>query len=445
MISLDDINVGPIPSAASAAKTNPASHPVDDGSLISLTGVSKVFAKTIRSNQRRLARAVIRDLLPFGEKTGRLRNHEFKALDKIDLKVRRGEAVGLIGHNGAGKTTLLRILAGHMSADDGDVRVKGDVSDLINLTAGYQKTLSGRENIFIGGALRGKSKRQMRLRYDDIVAFSELGDFIEAPFGSYSLGMKMRLGFSVAVHTDPDILLIDEVLGVGDLRFRNKCLGRLQAIKDQTAFVLVTHSMSQIRDFCDRGIFMEHGRIAFDGDADAAADLYEQSMNGESGTIRAESTTATGPTLKISELVVERAEWALDSGDRPFEEPKFTARLQLSRELKTPLLALQIYAEDGMKITSLSDPSNIELTAIGSGSYDITVTMLNLRLNPGRYPTVLVVRDDAELVFREQVCILDIPLKGGRPWGLLRTASRWSAAINLDVPGQEGSGEATQD
>lgn len=407
-----------------------------EGPLIDLTDVSKTFAKTIRSNQRRLARAVLRDLNPFQNRRTTLRENEFLSLDSIDLKIRRGEAVGLIGHNGAGKTTLLRILAGHLPTDSGRVSVQGDVSDLINLTAGYQKTLSGRENVFIGGALRGKSRKQMLERLDDIIAFSELDEFMEAPFGGYSLGMKMRLGFAVAVHTDPDILLIDEVLGVGDLRFRNKCLGKLQELKEQTAFVLVTHSMSQIRDFCDRAIMLEKGQIIFDGEANGAADLYEQIMHDTPDAERVEApTVSTGPTLTTNGAVkFLNAKWNLDTDQDGALTPTLVAQVDIQRAVKDLRIGLMIYDEAGAPLTSLSDPTNVEIKAISSGPSEIAATLLGLRLNPGLYPTVLTLRDDAELLFRQEISVLKIPQKGGRPWGRVQASSRWSAQPIISEP-----------
>lgn len=400
--------------------------------LVDLKGVGKTFAMTIQSNRRRLARAVLRDLMPFRTRQPAMRKSEFKVLDGIDLSIRRGEAVGLIGHNGAGKTTLLRILAGHLRQDEGEVTVSGSIADLINLTAGFQKTLSGRDNIFIGGALRGKSRRQMQAVVDDIIAFSELGEFIDAPFGTYSQGMQMRLGFSVAVHTDPDVLLIDEILAVGDLRFRNKCLGHLQKMKTRTAFVLVSHGMSQIRDFCDRAIFLDHGKIRFDGDAKAAADLYETSMTEEqTGDVQVGATT--GPTLLNREAIeLVSTEWSQVMGEdgEPVKPAEYRCSLALDLHARPDALSigLQIYTEDGVPITSLSNPSCPAVKNADVGRLELRVELLGLRLNPGTYPTVMAVRDGAELLYRERIAPLVIPKTGGRAWGTLQAASRWSGS-----------------
>ena len=372
-------------------------------------------------------RQVFRDLIPLRKKKKSLRKHEFKALQDLSLTVRRGEAVGLIGHNGAGKTTLLKIIAGHMSADHGEVAVTGKIAELINLTAGYQKTLSGYDNIFIGGALRGKTRKEMKQRLQNIIDFSELGDFIHAPFGTYSLGMKMRLGFSVAVHSDPDVLLIDEVIGVGDLKFRNKCFGRLQELKQKTAFILVTHSMGPIRDFCERAILLEAGQVAFNGDANEAANLYEMSMKdgGEDVSATAVESAATGPSLLNDNTVdILAAKWILETqGEK--HDPIFQAKIRIVRPVNDPKLGLLIYDEKGNAIVSLSDPNNAKIKEIRKGEFDLDVTLLKLRLNPGQYPTILTVRDGAELVYRNNIATLSIPQIGGRPWGIVQTANRW--------------------
>lgn len=395
--------------------------------LITLENVEKTFAKTVQSNQRRLARSVLYDLLPIRQKQRHLRKHEFTALNDVSLTVRRGEAVGLVGHNGAGKTTLLKIIAGHMSADQGKVLVNGRVAELINLTAGYQKTLSGYDNIFIGGALRGKTRKEMKQRIQDVIDFSELDDFIHAPFGTYSLGMKMRLGFSVAVHSDPDVLLIDEVIGVGDLKFRNKCFGRLQELKQKTAFVLVTHSMSPIRDFCDRALVMDSGQIVFAGDSDEAANLYETSMKsgGQSAAVISANAASTGPSLLSEDTVnILSSNWTIETlGKR--HDPVFQTKFEIVKPINDPKLGLLIYDEKGNAIVSLSDPNNASIKEIRQGIFDLTVTLLNLRLNPGQYSTILTVRDGAELIYRNNIATLSIPLIGGRPWGIVQTANRW--------------------
>jgi homopolymeric O-antigen transport system ATP-binding protein len=190
----------------------------------------------------------------------------FRALDDVSLSVGPGEALGVIGHNGSGKTTLLRLLAGVIEPTTGRIVVNGRVTTLIDLGAGFNPDLSGEENVFLAGALYGFSRAHMRSRLDRIVAFAELERFIQVPVKNYSAGMSARLGFSLATDIDPDILLVDEVLAVGDQSFQDKCLDRMNAFRrDGKTIVLVSHDLDTIREFCDRAVLLEHGRIVREG------------------------------------------------------------------------------------------------------------------------------------------------------------------------------------
>ena len=187
-------------------------------------------------------------------------------LNGVSFEVGRGEAVGLIGHNGCGKSTLLKLLTRIMYPNEGNIEMNGRVSSLIELGAGFHPDMSGRENIYINAAIFGLTKREIDARLDDIIAFSELEEFIDNPVRTYSSGMYMRLAFSVAINVDADILLIDEILAVGDANFQMKCFNRLREIKQQgVTIVLVSHALSQIEQICDRTIWIQDGLIRMDG------------------------------------------------------------------------------------------------------------------------------------------------------------------------------------
>lgn len=198
------------------------------------------------------------------------------ALRDVSLTVAPGEMLGVIGRNGAGKSTLLRLMAGVMRADEGRIAAAAPVRGLLELNTGMHPDLTGRENIVINGVLSGLLKSEVMARMDQIIRFAELEDSIDQPVRTYSSGMKLRLGFSVAVHVDPQILLIDEVLAVGDLPFQEKCLARIAAFRRKgCAIVLISHNMAQVREFCDRAIWLDEGRLRAEGDADAVVDAYE--------------------------------------------------------------------------------------------------------------------------------------------------------------------------
>ncbi len=205
----------------------------------------------------------------------RLVYEDFLALHEVDLEIYPGELFGVIGRNGAGKSTLLKVVAGLLHPAQGRVVVRGNVSPLLELGAGFHPELTGRENVYLYATLLGMRRDEIDARFDDIVDFAELWDFIDAPLRAYSTGMAARLGFAVATCRRAEILLVDEVLAVGDVQFQAKCLERMQAFRDQGATILfVTHDLDTVRGHCDRAAWLETGRIAECGAVDYVADAY---------------------------------------------------------------------------------------------------------------------------------------------------------------------------
>ncbi len=208
--------------------------------------------------------------------------HDFEAVSKASFTVRKGEMVGFIGRNGSGKSTLLKIIAGVYRPTMGEVHVEGTIAPLIELGAGMHPELTGRENIILNGLLMGYSKAQMKEREDRIIEFAEIGDFINSPVKQYSSGMYLRLAFSVATEVDPDVLIIDEILAVGDFAFQQKCMDRLKGFQAAGKTILmVTHSAEQVLKLCDRCILLEKGSIIFNGDPAHAVELYTSGSVGE--------------------------------------------------------------------------------------------------------------------------------------------------------------------
>jgi len=204
---------------------------------------------------------------------------EFLALDEIDLDVQRGEALGIIGRNGAGKSTLLKVISRILRPTAGQVWVRGAIAPLIELGAGFHPELTGRENIFLNGAMLGFSQADMEGRLEGIVEFAELRDFIDAPLRTYSSGMMARLGFAIASDVDPDILIIDEVLAVGDEAFQQKCLTRMQSFRARgTTILFVSHALESVQRLCDRAVWLEHGQIRHSGGVGETASAYQNSL-----------------------------------------------------------------------------------------------------------------------------------------------------------------------
>jgi ABC-2 type transport system ATP-binding protein len=196
---------------------------------------------------------------------------DFRALDGVSFTIKQGESVALLGFNGSGKSTMLKLISGVLTPDKGKVLTRGRVAGLIEVGAGFHPDLSGRENVYLNAAILGMSRKETEARFDEIVAFSEIEQFIDTEVKHYSSGMFLRLAFSVAIHTEVDILLIDEILSVGDEPFQKKCLARIRQLHDEgKTLVVVSHDLDMVSNLCDRGVLLRSGSIAFDGDSKEA-------------------------------------------------------------------------------------------------------------------------------------------------------------------------------
>lgn len=212
---------------------------------------------------------------------GQISYNEFWALKDINFSLQKGDRLGILGLNGAGKSTLLKVIAGVLKATEGEVRVKGRIVPLLELGAGFDKQYTGAENIYLYGSVLGYSKEFLESKYDEIVEFSGLGDFIDVPIKNYSSGMKSRLGFSIATIVEPDILILDEVLSVGDAKFRRKSEKKIMGMFDKGVTVLfVSHSLEQVQRLCNKAILLEKGRIIAQGDIDSVSKIYLEKTEG---------------------------------------------------------------------------------------------------------------------------------------------------------------------
>jgi ABC-2 type transport system ATP-binding protein/lipopolysaccharide transport system ATP-binding protein len=206
---------------------------------------------------------------------GKLEYRDFTALDHVRFQVEKGETLGLIGHNGAGKSTMLKVISGILKPTEGSVKISGNVVPMLELGSGFDFDLTGRENIFLNGAILGYTEKFLKAKYDEIVAFSELGEFIESPIRNYSSGMLTRLAFSVASMVEPEILIVDEILSVGDSDFQAKSRARMMELMGGgTTVLFVSHNLEQIREMCNRVMWLEHGHIKMIGSASEVCDAY---------------------------------------------------------------------------------------------------------------------------------------------------------------------------
>jgi len=229
--------------------------------LVKVEQVSKKFCKDLRRSLRYGAQDLVREMrgLHHGGSDA-LRPGEFWAVDDISFELTRGECIGIVGRNGAGKSSLLKVLNGLIKPDQGRVTMRGRVAALIELGAGFNPLLTARENIYVNGQILGFSKKDLQRRFDSIVEFSGIGQFLDSPVRTFSSGMKVRLGFAIAAQLEPDVLIVDEVLAVGDIGFRIKCLNRIQELLKETAVVFVSHSMPYVGRICTKVLVLEDGR-----------------------------------------------------------------------------------------------------------------------------------------------------------------------------------------
>jgi ABC-type polysaccharide/polyol phosphate transport system ATPase subunit len=323
----------------------------------------------------------------------RARYEEFWALRDVSLEVPEGTTFGLIGENGSGKSTLLKCMARILRPDKGSIATRGRISALLELGAGFHQELSGRENVYLNGAILGLSKRQLDQRFDEIVAFAGLEHFIDTAVKNYSSGMYVRLGFSVAINVDPDILLIDEVLAVGDEDFQRKCMDKFADFKSQgKTIVLVSHSLESVRNLCDHAALLEHGDLRRVGPAADVVDEYLGDMpsahtDGEHGTRWGEG----GPRLEDVQI--------LDASDQPVKRVRtgdtvvFRIHYDAEQPVPRPVFGFSLYTLDGVWVTGPNTrfaelvPEQIH----GRGFVELRVE--KLLLVPGTYDVSVSLHD----------------------------------------------------
>ena len=318
----------------------------DHRPAIELAGAGKRYARLTEQPM------LLRSMLPFWRPT----RTDTWAVRDLDATIAPGETVGVLGRNGAGKTTLLRMIAGVTRPSSGTVTVRGRVAPLISVGVGFHPEMTGRENVQVNGMLLGLSKAEVAERFDDIVAFAELAEVIDTPVKFYSSGMFMRLGFAVAVRVDPQVLLVDEVLAVGDIAFQLKCFDRMRALQARgTTIVLVSHSMHAIRLLCPRVLLLSGGRLELDGDSERAIARHHELLGHE-------AAGSDGPGLGQVELLAR----AVEGGQGPtasatsHEPLRYRARLRFLQDVDSPNLYFNVVSEDGTPVYEMK-------TAIGRG------------------------------------------------------------------------------
>ncbi len=336
--------------------------------------------KTFRVHSERAS-----SLKQFIASGGRNRYEDFYALRNVSFDVSAGEAVGVIGHNGSGKSTLLKCMAQILTPNSGSIEVHKRMAALLELGAGFHPELSGRDNVFLNAAILGMARREITTRFDEIVAFSGLEEFIDSPVKTYSSGMYVRLAFAVAINVDPDLLLIDEILAVGDVTFQKKCMEKFVDFRTQgRTLVLVTHDAYTVREFCDRAIWLDHGVVRRDGDPAEVVDEYTEMMLGSETSAGAESLRRGDGRIQITrtELLVGGV-----PVDRFRNGDDVTIRLhyEATEAVPKPVFSVTVASLAGAAVTAPStrDVGQVPDTLSGSGHVDVRFDAIPLV--PSRY------------------------------------------------------------
>jgi len=375
--------------------------------LIHVQGISKCFPIFLRPRDRLLQMIVprLRKLvMPFSVKPAKKYYREFWALRHISFDVCRGEMVGIIGRNGSGKSTLLQIICGILQINSGSIETKGRISALLELGAGFNPEFTGRENIYMNAAILGLSESEITQRFDDIVAFSEIGEFIDQPVKTYSSGMYMRLAFSVAVSVDPDIVIVDEALAVGDMGFYMKCMQRIEEMIERgVTFLLVTHDMSLVRSLCTRAVYLRQGECVFDGDAETATEMFLMDMRGEqAGSLGQKMSfceplnkeamafgTGQGRLLDVALFANgENKTWFYHS-----ERMEIRVSAWLSDELRAPALAIAIRDQKGIVICGMDSRRNNTALVVDKRGHVCCLFSCDALMLPGVYNLALRILD----------------------------------------------------
>jgi lipopolysaccharide transport system ATP-binding protein len=345
--------------------------------LVSVEAVSKKFCRSLKRSLWYAVADMGQEITGVESAHGVLRRDEFWAVDGVTFDVCRGQALALVGHNGAGKTTLLRMLNGLIKPDQGRITMRGKVGALIALGAGFNPILTGRENISVNASLLGLDKRAISRKSDEIIDFAELRDFIDAPVQTYSSGMQVRLGFAIATAIEPDVLILDEVLAVGDASFRAKCFKRIGVLAARTAIIFVSHDYHQVRYLCDKALVLERGRQRFEGNSASALEFYR--------AITAEPVSK-GVLHRHEEVLTFSLAFA-DSSE-PFVTQAggplaITVDIEAQRSLAVGVCHLNFVSEDGLAA------GQIDLThrfsKIPTGKSRISVKVARLDLAAGEY------------------------------------------------------------
>jgi len=329
----------------------------------------------------------------------------FWALKDVNLDINQGEVIGIVGPNGAGKSTLLKILARITPPTSGRVRYRGRVGSLLEIGTGFHRELTGRENVFLNGSILGMPREEVAAKLDEIVAFAEVNKFLDTPVKFYSSGMYVRLAFAVAAHLDTDILLVDEVLAVGDVRFQQKCLGKMEsaARADGRTVLFVSHNMNAVQRLCSRGAFLQEGRVKNQGSAADIVKAYLSTCGSETATSSEWIDVTNALRFGTGQVQFRSVRYRSDLEAAGFQaypqgQIEFTMLLESKATKALGSIAVTFYTLDGTKLVNADTISLGQVVEVGPGLDEVQLTIKQLYLNPGVYRIGLYLADPLGLV-----------------------------------------------
>ena len=361
-------------------------HPSDDEVLVRVENVSKKFCRSLKKSLWYGMKDLGSELI--GRSHGgnrKLRPDEFWAVNDVSFELRRGECLGLIGRNGAGKTTLLRMLNGLIKPDRGRIEMRGRVGALISLGAGFNPILTGRENIYVNASVLGIKKKQIDEKFDKIIDFAEIEEFIDSPVLTYSSGMQVRLGFAIASALEPDVLLLDEVLAVGDAAFRAKCYNRIGRILQKSAVIFVSHSMSQIAQVSSSVLYMKRGQIGYFGDTKDGVAAY----NSENSVKENENDK-----VLVIEAPVDSAHITIKPVKVKYSKTlTINYEIVLQEDMLNSTIRIPFYNTEGRVVSDWSSKGTGEKIDLKKGFNSGVIELGPIHLAPGQYSLGFVLND----------------------------------------------------
>ncbi len=372
---------------------------MDDDVAIKVEHVSKKYCKSLKRSMLYGIKDIARNTLGLSSHSDRLRKGEFWAVDDVSFEVKKGETLGIIGPNGSGKTTLLKMLNGIFWPDKGKITIKGRVGALIEVGAGFHPMLTGRENVYINAAILGMTKEEVDEKIDDIVEFAGIGDFIDTPVKFYSSGMFVRLGFAVAVHCEPDILLVDEVLAVGDKDFQIKCYQKMHEIKKRgTTIILVSHNEYTIREQAEKCLYLNHGKMKFLGPSEEAISLYIKEMFESKARCSTVGEIGKPQSPKKAEIVSLKffdRNWSEISFIESGQELNIVLECIMREKLNNPIFGVNFYDNSGFMYCANSNYENVTFEKLPLGKAMIKINIPYFHLPTNNYLCSAIIAEES--------------------------------------------------